>query len=412
MLLNNQQRARIVKLLRRIKLFASKDNLNENKTNEILTEFLKKNEFVKINSIELSHFIVFFLTNKFIRTKEFKEDISKKENKVILFVILEEIFIPSTMELNLNDYFIIHFFDSMSISEKKEVIERINKIFINRLINLMILDPIRKDTFEINSIKIELKVIGSPIKKIDLIDENYAILTTDFKNKEIMIINLLEKEIIGKIGDVKDLSTESQCYGWVDHVNMIFCYKKQRDHSRESKCCLFDKQGNYVKTVYSLDNRIYDVQSFVYCKETFECCLNVITFKTSKILILNETFNFVKLIDHHLLTPQFSLSYASNIKLFDIEYFVFNYNANIALLQEKGRCKDVYVVDKSNYTIVDVINLGKRSVIGLGEESFLSKGNYKYNNRYLIHKIRFPKYNLPECIPACKLNPLKISHLL
>ena len=30
----------------------------------------------------------------------------------------------------------------------------------------------------------------------------------------------------------------------------------------------------------------------------------------------------------------------------------------------------------------------------------------------MIHKIRFPKYNLPECIPACKLNPLKISHLL
>ena len=124
--------------------------------------------------------------------------------------------------------------------------------------------------------------------------------------------------------------------------------------------------------VYSLDNRVYDVKSVTYCNETFQVCLNVLMRNNSKseILVLNETFKFIKSIDHNLLNPQFSLSYTSNIIIFDIDYYVFNYNANIAILQEKCRWWNVYFFDKSNYTIIDVIDQNTRIIIGSWEERF------------------------------------------
>ena len=111
----------LVRLLRIINLFVSFDKLDENKSNEIIIEILKNEELIKIDLIDPSYLIIFFLTNKFIRSKEFNEDWGKKENKAILIILLEEIIISSLMSLDLNDYFVIHFFNSMSRSEIKEM---------------------------------------------------------------------------------------------------------------------------------------------------------------------------------------------------------------------------------------------------------------------------------------------------
>ena len=66
----------IVQLLIGTKLiiFSSFDKLDENKNNEIKNEILKNKELIKIDSIDPSHLIIFFLTNKNIESKEFKED--------------------------------------------------------------------------------------------------------------------------------------------------------------------------------------------------------------------------------------------------------------------------------------------------------------------------------------------------
>ena len=87
------------------------------------------------------------------------------------------------MSLNFNEDFVIKFYDSMSRSENKEVIERINRVFMARLINLMKFDPIRKDNYEMNSVKFELNK-NIEVKKIELIGDNYAILTYDIGNKD------------------------------------------------------------------------------------------------------------------------------------------------------------------------------------------------------------------------------------
>ena len=416
----------VIKLLRRIKLFSSFDKLDGNKSNEIINEILKHKKLIKIHSIVPSHFVIFFLTNKFIRSKEFNDDWGEKENKVILIILLEEIIIPSSMNLDLNEYFVINFYDSISGSEKNEVFEKINRVFISRLVNLMKLDPIRKDHYEINSDKVDLKMVGKTVTKIELIGDNYALLTYDIKNKEIMIINLTKNEIVGKIGELKNSNIECQYFCWLSQANKIFCFQKLKYYSSESNSSLFDLQGNFLKTVFSVKNNMYDVKSVIYSKETFEICLNVSCYGEShfKILILNEKFDHIKSIDRNLLNSKFSLNYASDIKIFEIEYYVFNYDANIAILQEKERCNNVYVFDKSSYTVLDVTSMNKRPIIGFGEQSVLSKDltkkcvilnskrNFKININYLVHKLRLAKYNLPDSIPACKLNTLKNSHLL
>ena len=124
--------------------------------------------------------------------------------------------------------------------KKKEVFERIHRVCITRLINLINIDPKGKVNFEINSTKVKLKLRKRSSDKIKSIDKKYAFRTTHYNNKVMRIIDLKTNEIVGKIGDVKDLNVKSQYFCWVNHVNKIFCCQKECDYSRESKCCLFD----------------------------------------------------------------------------------------------------------------------------------------------------------------------------
>ena len=113
----------------------------------------------------------------------------------------------------------------------------------------------------------------------------------------------------------KYFNIERQYFCWVNHADKIFCCQENYEGSKESRCCLFNKQGVFVETVYLLDYKMYSVKSANCCKETLEVCLNVFNRNNyeSKSFIFNELFSFIKSIDHNLLNPQFSLSYTSNI---------------------------------------------------------------------------------------------------
>ena len=83
--------------------------------------------------------------------------------------------------------------------------------------------------------------------------------------------------------------------------------------------------------------------------------MNVINRSIDKksILLLNKEFNLIHTIDEDLFNPDFPMNYSSEIKLFNIDYKMFHYNSNIAILQVKDKNKNINIFDKSSYSIVD-----------------------------------------------------------
>jgi len=86
----------------------------------------------------------------------------------------------------------------------------------------------REDNYEINSIEVKFSENNS-VKNLELIGDIYAILTYDIKIKEILVIDLITNEIVGKIGDVQDLNINRQYICYVYHASMIFCCQKNND---------------------------------------------------------------------------------------------------------------------------------------------------------------------------------------
>ena len=56
-------------------------------------------------------------------------------------------------------------------------------------------------------------------------------------------------------------------------------------------------------------------------------------------MILNEEFNLIHAVDEDLFNPDFPLHFSSEIKLFNIDYKMFQYNSNIAILQLKDKIR-------------------------------------------------------------------------
>ena len=125
---------------------------------------------------------------------------------------------------------------------------------------------------------------------------------------------------------------------------------------KESKCCFFSKTGHLIKSIYSIDDSIHEINSIFYKKSNLQVYLNVINRSIDKksILLLNKEFNLIHTIDDEdLFNPDFPLNYSSEIKLFNFVYKMFHYNSNIAILQVKDKNKNINIFDKSSYSIVD-----------------------------------------------------------
>jgi hypothetical protein len=84
------------------------------------------------------------------------------------------------------------------------------------------------------------------------------------------------------------------------------------------------------------------------------------------------------------------INFLSKIEILNIQYNIFHHNTNYAFIQEKNflnedYCEDVYIFDKSSYSIVGVIKTDDR-LIACCEGKFL----FLSNGFYLIQKIHLP----------------------
>ena len=120
-------------LLNDLRVFMGLDKQSESMLSEYF-KIIKTNGIQKCDLIERSNVVVFFLTNKFIESDEFRESWAKRKDKAILIVLLEQIksSILEFLDMDLNQFFVFNLNNSMSLTENDESIRKF-KIFLFRL---------------------------------------------------------------------------------------------------------------------------------------------------------------------------------------------------------------------------------------------------------------------------------------
>ena len=407
------KRSNVICVLSNMRFYLSFDTVDEAKVDEAIDYFeiidRENRPFIKSGLIN-SNVIFFFLTKCFVESDQFKEEWSKRDNKVLFWILLEEL--ESPLDLNLNHFLVADFNQTMSSLAKENNIEK-NKLFLSRLISLSKTDSNNK--LEIISIKFSSNICGNnserfALKHMELINDDEVIIKTINRHniEKIMIIDWKKTKTIASIGNA---DIKKQVFCWINHLNQLFCFQKNSSKLiKESKCCLFSKTGHLIKSVYSIDNSIHEVNSIFYNKSNFQVYLNVFNKSCDKrsILILNEEFNLINAVDEDLFNPDFPLHFSSEIKLFNINYKLFHYNSKIGILQLKDKNKNIYIFDKSSYSIVNSFQTNNKLIMVSGDELL-----FKSRSCYLIQKFPLCKPDkFPDFDVFCKLNPLKKTHLL
>ena len=390
------------------------------KVNEYLNQIDLNEELKKKESIEKADVVIFFLTKKFIESDQFKEDWSKRENKVFLMVSLENIQ-STSFDLNKFNFKEITI---NSISSAADSIER-NKLFISRLINfkkLTNLNNVRSiDTndFIKNKIKIRTSIV---IKKTEFLGNEKVVVQYFRAPFNPVYIKILAIDS-NKVKTVARIVKDEQEFCWLSYLNQLFIYQKSGSNLEGiANFSLFTLDGILVRSVYSLSTNQYKVNSISCNKDNFEVYLNVFDRDCSihSILILNQDFNLIKKIRGDITNPDFPLNYSSEIEIFNLRYNIFHFDSNIAFLQETGsfekhyRFYGVKIFDKKSYSIVGVIETYFRLVnVFENKMLFMSYTDF-YERTYLIQNI--PNLYLSSQVKhsaiSCKLNAFKESHLL
>ena len=404
----------ISEFLRKLCVYLSFDKSDEQKVYEYLKQVDDNDELKKKESIQKSDIIIFFLTKNFIESDQFKEDWSKRGEKVYLIILIETI---QTSSFNLNEFSVNKSISSSELMKK-------NKIFLSRLINLKKFNldhNIRLiDANDLVTEKIKRKQ-SFLIKKMEFLDDQKVILKSYLANSyivgnQICVIDLKEAKTFAKIEEWE------QEFCWINHLYQIFIYQKPESNPEveEASCSLYTIKGTFVRSVYSLKTNQFKVNSISYNKDKFEVYLNVFDKNSTNqsILILNKDFCLSKTIISDLTAPDFPLNYASEVEIFNIRYNIFHYNSNIAFLQEK--CSDetvfemngVKIFDKISYSVVGVIKTVHR-LVTIFENKMLFMKYFDFNKKlYLLQNI--PNLNLGARFhdTLCKINPLREPHLL
>jgi hypothetical protein len=380
----------------------------------------EKIQLFKCDSLELSNVIIFFLTKKFVETNQFKKDWRKRETKVFLIILLEED-IQSLIDFDFNQFNVSYFNHSISLTEQQEAITR-NTIFLSRLINLTDSSVEEMDNGESNKFALKVGEINPNSKK------SYVLKRMEIINDEIVIVKCFDEKILiidwrigSTVATIENINEQEFC--WISHLTQIFCCQKfiEPTNEKELKCSLFSKKGDYIRSVYTISKYNYRVNSVAYNKDNCQVYLNIYNGTGSKtlILILNQEFYPINMIDNNLLNPVFisNLNYATEIKLHDILYNIYHYTLNIAFLQEKNYkngCEktnnNIYIFDKSSFSVIGLIKAKERLIFVYHEKLLLMSENH-----YLIQKVPSLKLDLPEYDvfrKFCRLNPFKKLHLI
>ena len=405
-----------MKLLNIQSVYLSFDESNQETTDEMMKRIDENQQIRKVDSIDKSNIVIFFLTKKFIESDKFKRDLREKENKFILIVLLENI--ESLLNLDLNQFFVSLFNASMSSIEKEEVILR-NKRFMSRLKSFKNNSKNEIPIAERNlneSKKKFLNGIDGVLEKLENIGHNKIIAKLVQKYHIIVIINWKKAKTIGKIENIQthDWNTGEQEFCYINHLNQIFVYQQIRSKSSrlgEDKFSLFTLTGTWVRSVYSHQKDLYKLNSINYDKITRQLYLNVFNTwrSTRQFLVLSEHFNLIRIIDNDLTNPEFPFNNASEIDIFHVPYRVFHYDSNYAFLQSEAN--QIYIFDKSSYCFVATIgNMTSEMIVMILNNKLVFKD---LNGCFSIKTIKHLKPASQVDEAFCRFNnPFKQPHLL
>ncbi len=381
------------------------DKSNEDKVNEYFEKIDEDKRIEKTETILRSDLIIFFLTNKYTESHNFKINWKEKEKKLFLIVLMENI--EKISYLDLNDSIIFNFYDSMYSNEIKRF-----QIFLSRLIDFKSIKSnkiVMIESVMLNSKQFWHKFYTRNfVQKLEFIGKDRVIVKT-FEDKtkyEILIVDWKEGKFISKI-KIEDKYNLDFC--WIEHLNQLLVYQ---DYVNEKKFLLFTINGDLVRKVFS-ENTIEQIVSAIsYNKDNFEVYLNVFDNASSSgsVLILNEEFTQIKKISSNIINLDIPLNYLSEIEILNIKYNIFHHSTNYAFIQEKNfinlnEWDYVYIFDKRSYSIVGVIKTHERLVACCEGKLF-----FFYYDYYSIHNIRVSFF--PDSSAYCKINPFKQAHLL
>jgi hypothetical protein len=327
--------------------------------------------------------------------------------------------IETLIDYDLNQFSVLSYSNSSTTTlvSSAEILKR-NKIFLKRLKNLKI--PNLKQISEVclNKFKLIQKknMVKALIEKLELIGEDKIIVKTQNeinasnKYEQILVIDWKGGKTVSIIGD-KNMQKQDFC--WINNLNLILCY--QIEYRKESNLSLFNRNG-HLERVVQLNNRyLQNITSVFYDKNSFQVYLNTDKEPRST-LVLNEQFELIHNIDHELTDPNFQINFISKIRIFQLDYKIFHFNSKIAFLQEikyDRQNNDVYVFDKSSYSIIGVIQTNYILTMVFGDKMiFQVFTNGKYE--YLVQKIPFINKSYSNDYDAfCKFkSPFKPPHLL
>jgi hypothetical protein len=292
------------------------------------------------------------------------------------------------------------------------------KIFLKRLKNLKIPNVNQISEVCLNKFKLIQKKKASIalIEKLELIEEDNIIVKTQNEinasntYEQIIVIDLKGGKTVSKIGD-KNMQKQDFC--WINNLNLILCYQKK--YRKDSTLSLFNRNGDLERIVHLNNRYIQNIISVFYDKNNFQVYLN--TEKESRsTLVLNEQFELIHNIDHELTDPNFQVNFISKIRIFQIDYKIFHYNSKIAFFQEikyDRQNNDVYVFDKSSYSIIGVIQTNNILTLIFGDKMIFKVFTHdKYE--YLVQKLPFINKSYSNDYNAfCKFkSPFKPPHLL
>jgi hypothetical protein len=238
----SKKRKYILHLLSKIRCFLSYDTFDDRRVFDFFETMNRDNVLVITQNLISSNIVIFFLTKKFEITDQFKEEWSKRENKVFVVILLEELDLNSNFDLS--QYFVFNFYESLSLEARKEIMKEITARFVILTkvnSNEMILSKFSSNFYG----KTSERLI---IKSVELINDEEVIVKTSTREniEKIMIMNYAKATVLGTIAN-GDIEKHEFC--WIKHLNQIFCYQKKRSKLiKEANCSLFSKTGNLIVT--------------------------------------------------------------------------------------------------------------------------------------------------------------------
>ena len=385
---------------------------DETRVNEIMKEVDMPEIDNKNEKISKSDYILFFLTQHYLETVEFKDNyqLAVKEKKVILIILIDSLLAEDDLVLNLNEFTVFNF-------NKPELLqESINRLkaFIKRMIykeehgcrNLLYLRflSIKKD-FKINMKEFNRFSHFEFVPRSELVYEaaNETLDILDFNTG--MLISQVKTELTFFI------------FFWSEFLNKIIVIPSVNMSCINVK--LYSKNGTFFSDQI-IDQTSYSrLRSILSNEEKKQICIHLFDYNLCSsgeiVYVFDENFTLIKKIEDYSI-KELSFNY-SNLVYYQIQQFrVFRceLNKQIVVLEPalSGDTRTILILDLRSYTVISSINT-TRTVKGILNDKLILIDN---NGLIFFFKIEFKEDScFSQNIDSkfiCKVNKLiRVPHL-